>query len=208
MKRGLCIAGVVFSCGLLAGRARADLVSYTFSGTDAIPGGGPVLGSFSYQSTAPASYVFASETSFGNVQGSLSLTYGGNTYSSSTISATLQPGGLELYSSNYSSGIGLAVILASGNQGTSFTSTTALPASLNTSTLQGSTFSISRFPLPAGPGQAAPQFEALIASGPISSFGVVSPFAEAPEPGTLVLAVLGALGLASRAARRQSQSAA
>jgi PEP-CTERM motif len=196
------ITAALLSTVVFAGGARADLVTYSFNGTDSLTGS-LVVGTLSYSTTAAVSDPSSGESKFTNVDGSLSITFDGKTYSSSSISATLQSGSLQFYNSDTSSGHGLSVLLAAANAGSIFNNLSSLPTRLSTSNLLGSTFSITQFPAPPGHGQAGSGAIFDIAGGSITSVDFVSD-AATPEPSSLALAALGAFGLGVRIARRKT----
>jgi hypothetical protein len=193
MGRAVWIVGVALGSLVLPAEVRADLVTYTFLGTDATSGA-VVTGSLSYSTDAAITSSLPApraDNFFGNVKGNLSMTFAGKTYSSNAVSALFRPGDLLLYSDK------LEVDLAINTLNIS-----ALPGKLSLSTQFASSFWIGVAPLPPGPGKTAPAFESLIAEGTITALDVVSVAEVAPEPGALTLVALGVSALALGAARR------
>jgi hypothetical protein len=194
MNRSICSAGVLLSAALLSGQARADLISYTFSGTDEGTNN-TVAGTFSYQANAPVSYINSSGANFYNALGSLSITVGGQTYSSNLISASLYSQGLTL-SNVDRTGLYFELNLTTSYSGTLLTNFNNLPSNLNLQTFQGSSYTIGQRPPPPPPGHVGITLIRGIASGYITALNVASDAAVAPEPGGVLLAVLGGAGLA------------
>ncbi len=208
VKRVILIAGVLLGPGLAAGGARADRITYTFTGTDRQTGAA-VTGSFAYQTDAPASHVSTEETLFGDVRGSLTITLAGHTDTSGSVSGLLRPGSLLLISGDRT-GRGFAITLKPADPGsvTVFPDRSSLPATLNPAALTGSGFSIYQGPpLDVPPGQAVPLAAgnpaaiALLADGPITLDSVT--IASVPEPGGLALAALGAAVAGGALSRRR-----
>src|SRR5262249_37034875 len=139
---------------------------------------------------------------FGDVFGSLSITVGGHTYSSSAVEATLQPGSLRLFNSDTGGGLGLSIFLTSAGSSSVFLTRNVLPTKLTFGDLTGSTFQTSQAPAQPGPGQASPGAISIVASGTITALNAGEIAEVAPEPGSLLLALLGAGGLACRIRRR------
>jgi hypothetical protein len=205
VKRTISVVVVLLVTGLQVGAARADLVSYSFTAMDSQTGT-PVLGSFAYQTNAVASPL-SSEASYFLTSGSMTMTYNGYTYSTTSITAILQPDSLQLSSSNNASGQFLGITLASSGSSTIFSNLSSLPTTLNLSVLNGSTFSIGQEVPPAPPGFASLPLGWQIAAGPISALGSAqeASVSGAPEPGGLLLAALGATVLISRTVRRRER---
>jgi hypothetical protein len=201
MKRTTWLASALFIPWLSAGSARADFVSYTFTGTD-MTSGATLTGTFSYQSSSPATSVLPSETIFGNVHGELRLSLNGHTESTTSVSAILQTGSLQLFSNNAGGGRGFAIDLTTRGPGAVlFPSLSSLPGTLNAKSLSGSTFSIYATPASAGPLGGTPTYIALLDRGPITLLDSVNIAESAPEPSAWLLAACGVVAVAARAAR-------
>jgi hypothetical protein len=208
MRLDARIAAVVFGCGLLTPAARADLVTYTFLGTDTVSGAS-VTGSLSYSTDAALTSALPGRSYFADVKGSLSITLAGHTYSSDFVHAFLSPHDLLLTTYGSPGNKNIEVDLSSKTMSAVFPDPTTLPARLNTNALHGSSFLFGVFVPPAGPGQASPQVELIIANGTITSIDFASIAEVAPEPGTLTSAALGisALALGTALRRRAAMSA-
>jgi hypothetical protein len=179
--------------------ARADFVSYSFTGKDSLTGS-PVTGSFSYNTSAPSRLEPASGTPqfalYDNAQGSLSITDNGHTYASTSVSADLSPNRLTLFSNPTNTAGSTSVDLSWTGPGLS--SIASLPATI---TIDVNHLWISLFPqFSIGGGPSAP----ALGTGPITSLVLQTSPSTAPEPGTLTLAVIAATGAlaAGRRGRR------
>jgi hypothetical protein len=165
--------------------ARADFVTYTFTGNDSLTRS-PVTGSFSYNTSAPHTLLLPplgqpQVALYPDVQGSLSVTDNGHTYTSTSITANLGPDQLILFSNPPETGAWLYLNLPWTGPGLS--SITSLPATIDVNRLLFPRFSI-------GGGNAAP----AIGDGPITSVVLKTSAATAPEPGALTLAAIAATG--------------
>jgi hypothetical protein len=174
--------------------ARADFVSYSFTGKDSLTGS-PVTGSFSYNTSAPSQLLPPSGPPqfalYDNVQGSLSITDNGHTYTSTSISANLGPDKLILFSNPGTEVVG-SVYVSLPWWGRGLSSIASLPATIDVNHLLFPQFSIGGGPSKPGLG-----------GGPITSV-VQAP--TAPEPGALTLAAIaaaGALAVTRRRGRRE-----
>jgi MYXO-CTERM domain-containing protein len=200
------IAAVVLGCGWLATPAQADLVTYSFVGTDTVSGAA-ITGSLTYSTDAVLTSLNLNvgKSGFSDV-GSLSITYAGHTYSSNSIDAILTKGSLNLYSVG-SSTSGVELNLTRNGQSLLFSSLTSLPPRLPINDLANSTFFIGFYVPPPALGQAAPAFESITASGKITALDFVSVTEVAPEPGALTLGALGLSALMLGTLRRRRGAA-
>jgi hypothetical protein len=165
--------------------ARADFVTYDFTGYDTVTRS-PVTGSFSYNTSAPGQVLPASGPPQGalwdDVQGSLSITDNGHTYTSTSISANLVPEKLILFSNPGTEVVG-SVYVSLPWLGPGLSSIASLPATIDVNHLLFPQFSI-------GGGPRAPG----LGGGPITSVVLQSSPSTAPEPGALTLAAIAATG--------------
>jgi hypothetical protein len=209
MRRVIWLAGVLLGWGVAAEGARADFITYSFTGTDTRTGAS-VFGQFGYQTTAPASTVTPSEVAFANVQGFLTITEGNHTDASGVVSGALRHESLELTGSDPATGRTIGIILASANSSAVFKSLSSLPATLNPSALSGSSFLLFQGPpnpIRLIPGGTSGTGDAvvLLGGGPITVLDPVTITLNdpSPEPSGLILAALGGTALfAARRARR------
>jgi hypothetical protein len=200
--KAVCSGGTAAVAALLwlasaHGAARADFVSYTFTGKDGSTGG-LVTGSFSYDTSAPHAPAPPSallhDAEYPDVRGSLSLTDNGHTYTNTSVAAGLQPNVLILYGSPPGFRGGIYLILPWSEPGLS--SITSLPPAIDMNQLANPFFAVTG-------GLTVPN----IAGGPITSVVLQSSPSTAPEPGALTLAAIATAG-ALAAARRNRRGAA
>jgi hypothetical protein len=194
----ICIAAVFLSSGLLASHARADLITFSFSGINmgglggtTSPLGSPLSGTFTYDNAtllpvagngeSGVTWGSAFSTDRFHTFGTLNWTNNGQTYSAAYITALATPGQL-LLSGHSSGGEGIYMMLtaASLDGMSALSPLTSLPANLDLST-RGATYALS---------------DGLIHPGPVPV---------APEPSGLLLAALGATALVSSSLRRRGR---
>jgi hypothetical protein len=173
------------------GAARADLITYSFTGID-FSTGSPVTGSFSYNTSVPPSVIFQGVALYPDVGGSLSITDNGHTYTSTSVAANLGPNGLTLFSLPGTEVVGSTYVSLPWSGPGPF-SVASLPATIAVNQLPFPTFAI-------GGGPAAP----ALGDGSITSVALQTSPSTAPEPGALTLAAIaatGALAVARRSRR-------
>jgi hypothetical protein len=193
VNRIILVVSLAACAGLSAGTARADLIRNTFDAGDSATGAA-VLGSFAYQTDAVGRLGSLGVTFFEDVHGSLTITAAGQTYSTNAVAGEVSLNGLTLFSDT-----GRAVLvleLGSPYNGPLFTGISSLPTTLTPGALGGSLF---RLDVRPASGTSGPD---VLFTGPITSIDGVTTAAQTPEPGGLLLTVLGGLILASRLVAR------
>jgi hypothetical protein len=193
VKHSILLVGVIVVFAIVARPVRADLISYSFTGTDSSMNR-PVSGSFSYDTNVPGQDAVAGQTFFEDVHGNLTITGGGHTYSSNSVAGEVYLSGMTLFSDTGSSL--LVVSLAAPDNGQVFSSIGSLPKTLNTSVLGASLFGVYVNPVFNSDGFIVKQGYRL--QGPITGVEAVTIASATPEPGGLFLAALGAAVLVRR----------
>jgi hypothetical protein len=183
--KGVAMTASVRSLGLVLAlilplpAARADIVHYSFSGSDTLTGS-PVSGSFSYQTSTPGHDSSPDRTFFVDVGGQLVINALGRTYASDSVTGILSPQSLTLVSLSGQGG-GFGVILKSVSPGVAlFSNLTFLPPKLDPAAISGSKFSITDS-----------RGQPVLARGAIRLDGPVIEASQAPEPRGRTLAGLG-----------------
>jgi hypothetical protein len=210
MKKALWISLVLLSYGLSTGRARADLITYTFGGsvtstslTGVVSAPATVTGTFSYDIATQAAvnstggpgitWQFNNSTQKVHTNGSLTWNFGGQTYTAAyvTILATQVLTEIEAVSSS-----GAEITLQPGPFSFAGNSSApALPGNLAFN-LIGASVGLGYVNI-ATPGGTGPIGTITSAS---STGGITS---LDPEPSCLLLAAIGACGLMAGSLRRQ-----
>jgi hypothetical protein len=205
MKPRFCAALVAVLLSASAGPVRAEMISYSFQGTDTLLGGPgvPVSGSLTYDTHATVLPFMA--TPGGGVinafstTGSITISRGFETFSTppaSNLLVQLTPGGIAfLYHlpppGHPSTGL-LDFTLAIGDQtSTLFGDVSSLPPNLSLAGTSG------RFKFLAQSGDPE-----TMGQGVLTSLTPILTIAAVPEPGTLGLAAAGLAGLALASRRR------
>jgi hypothetical protein len=125
------------------------------------------------------------------------MTFGGTTYLSNSVNATLTSGNLLFVGQGPGNDV-LQIDLATNNF-----SVGAMPARLSFASQPPSSFEISVVTPGPGPGQLAPGVTFLIAQGTVASVDFVSDTIVTPEPGALTLGAFGIAALAIRLVRQR-----
>jgi hypothetical protein len=173
------------------GPARADFLAvYNFTGRDGLTGN-PVTGTFTYDTASRPVPPLVVEVLYPDVGGSLSITDGGHTYTSTSISGSLQANSLELLSNPAGSAGAVTIVLEWSGPGAS--SLSSLPGQLDPSRLVPG---FSGFAITGGVTQPN------IAGGTITGL-TSAQVASLPEPGGLSLAAVGVVSLAAALRRRR-----